>query len=548
MADPLLLDLNDSPGAVDFYCPKPTFSNPIPRDILDTNNPPPESYIPILRHFVSTGRARLFDLKVQIALLSRSSSERSKLCAELDLLALEVGKHEGALSPLRLFPPEMLSQIFAFTLPPHQRDVAASGDRLAQSAPWTISAVCARWRAITISNPCFWASIDYVSYQCLTNDIRFTNRLRLETQLRRSGELPLNIEFWTHDEITTDEDCRMLQIVCEHVGRWEVVFLHGHRELFEALEGFMEDRIALSMRELTFVFNYDEEVVPSLDIFQDAPRLRRVAINKEQWYPPVRMALPWMQLSQFGGSGTWGDHLYALRSANNIVECSLSIAGVAAVPPIRIFLPRLLRLSLSEAEFLQCLETPALVELYCAIAPPILPFFRRQRCHLRKLVLWQSQSDPSDTDLAPLLDAVPTVTNLTMRIPFAAEYARDFDFLSQPNMVPVLEQISCTLPFHYPIVETQNSFVQMVESRWQGGRLKIVNIACPTFAPGTPEHGTAPISRAGVFLFSWPLRPDAQCRSSRFVYGLLRRVIISMDRVHRYPFTLDTTSVRWSWQ
>ncbi|KAF8216807.1 hypothetical protein K438DRAFT_1558446, partial [Mycena galopus ATCC 62051] len=113
-------------------------------DVLGTNDPPLESHIPVLREFIFQGRARVAALDAEIALLQSSLDLLLKEKLELDA---KIPMHEGALSPLRRMPTEIMTHIFTFTLPPHQ---------LSASAPWTIGAVCARWRAIVVSQPCFW--------------------------------------------------------------------------------------------------------------------------------------------------------------------------------------------------------------------------------------------------------------------------------------------------------------------------------------------------------------------------------------------------------
>ncbi|KAJ7648562.1 hypothetical protein DFH06DRAFT_1095302 [Mycena polygramma] len=125
----------------------------VPRDILETNDPPLESQIPFLRDFVTRGRVRISLLEDEMALLQTSLDNLSK---ERDELVVEIRKHEGALSPLRRTPTEILSHIFIFTLPPYRLNH--------EPAPWTVSAVCARWRTIVISQPCFWTSIDLSDY------------------------------------------------------------------------------------------------------------------------------------------------------------------------------------------------------------------------------------------------------------------------------------------------------------------------------------------------------------------------------------------------
>ncbi|KAF8216948.1 hypothetical protein K438DRAFT_407872 [Mycena galopus ATCC 62051] len=205
------------------------------RTLLETNDPPLESQISVLRDYLSKKRARLAALDVRIELLQ---SSLNRLFDEKDELDAEILMHEGGLSLIRRMPTEIMSLIFAFTLPPHQPNTA--------SAPWTVSAVCARWRNITISQPCFWTFISY--------DLSFPiciEGLKYETQLSRSGQSLLDIEFIV-DELNewASDDEEILQIICKHVERWEIVSLYGPVELYQQLRHSIQHRLA-HLRKLT---------------------------------------------------------------------------------------------------------------------------------------------------------------------------------------------------------------------------------------------------------------------------------------------------------
>ncbi|KAJ7864031.1 hypothetical protein B0H13DRAFT_1088406 [Mycena leptocephala] len=444
----------------------PFSPTPAPNDILETNNPPLESEIPLLQDFVSRGRARMTVLDSRLALLQSSFS---KLLEERDELDIEIRKYEGALSPLRRLPTEIISLIFTFTLRLRVND---------ESAPWTVSAVCARWRATVIFQPCFWTSIDY------NHDVKSTNRFRLETQLQRSSELPLTIDFSTEDTSTLSSgDTHMLQILCKHARRWKRISVSGPGELYFKLATFIQDQLAL-LRKLTIEMEYDE--VPPLDIFANTPSLQEVTVNKLLWPYDADLVLPWSQLLRYFGSNTWDGHLRALQGATNLVDCSLEIQGTSALPLRPILLPHLLRLSLSQPEFLECLETPALLELYCDYNAAIHPFLRRQSCKLQKLAIGAraelfspaAGAQVDSAGLAHIIDAVPTITNLAFSHPLPIEFARA---LSSPTVAPALEYFSTVLPLDSP--DVQNHFMQVIESRWQAGRLKSVKVYCTDYAP-----------------------------------------------------------------
>ncbi|KAJ7656538.1 hypothetical protein DFH06DRAFT_1473720 [Mycena polygramma] len=422
----------------------PPFSPSLaPRNILETNDAPFDSQVPFLRDFVSRGRTRMIVLEYEMALLQASLD---KLAEERDGLDIEIRKHEGALSPLRRTPTEILSLVFSFTLSPDEEYV--------EPAPWTLSAVCARWRATVISQPCLWTSIN------LDHSRELTSIFRLETQLRRSGELPLEIEFSTEDTaLFTPEDVQRLRLVCRHARRWKILDISGPEELFTELQGLIQDQLAL-LWELTIEMQYDSDEVPSL-----------TWLRKSHWSHIVAF-----------GPNTWDGHLGALGIATNLVDCSLEIADddPSAVSTTPIVLPNLLRLFLSvHPAFLECLNTPALLELYCECAIPVLAFLHRQRCKLKKLVLWESSTPPDGTELTRIVEAVPTVTTLALPFSLPAQFILDF---SRPTMAPALEH------FITIVSEVQDHFTRAIQSRWQAGHLKSVKILLPLISSNMFER------------------------------------------------------------
>ncbi|KAJ7631302.1 hypothetical protein DFH06DRAFT_1479980 [Mycena polygramma] len=444
----------------------PPFSPSLaPRDILETNDAPFESQVPFLRDFVSRGRTRMIVLEYEMALLQASLD---KLAEERDGLDIEIRKHEGALSPLRRTPTEILSLVFSFTLSPDEEYV--------EPAPWTLSAVCARWRATVISQPCLWTSIN------LDHSRELTSIFRLEAQLRRSGELPLEIEFSTEDTaLFTPEDVHRLRLVCRHARRWKILDISGPEELFTELQGLIQDPLAL-LWELTIEMQYESDEIPSLKMFTDAPLLQRVTVNKGLWAFPVAMELPWSQLLRYVGSNTWDGHLGELSIATNLVDCSLELTDdePSAVSTTPIVLPNLLRLFLSvHPAFLECLDTPALLELYCECATPVLAFLHRQRCKIKKLVLWESSTPPDGTELTRIVEAGPTVTTLALPFSVPVQFILNF---SRPTMAPALEH------FLTVVSEDHDHFTRAIESRWQAGHLKSVKILLPLISSNMFER------------------------------------------------------------
>ncbi|KAF8183298.1 hypothetical protein K438DRAFT_1144213 [Mycena galopus ATCC 62051] len=291
----------------------------VSNDILETNDPPLESQIPLLRDFISGGRARMAALDAQIALIQ---SSLDKLLEEKDELDIEIWMHEGSLSVLRRIPPEIMSHIFALTLPPHDFD---------EPAPWTVSAVCRRWREIVVSQRSFWRYIDYNStfnppLHPMINHHRFVNRFRLNTQLSRSLPLPLNINFIAGPNWKT-EDFRMMHLLLWHASRWEAAAISGPQSLYRHVRSYFPDQFP-RLRELTIEFHYEGEI-PTFDMFTNAPLLQRAVVNQSLLSSPLQIQLPWSQLLRYAGSASWNGHLHDLQSAQNLVDCCLDIHGTS---------------------------------------------------------------------------------------------------------------------------------------------------------------------------------------------------------------------------
>ncbi|KAJ6480864.1 hypothetical protein C8R45DRAFT_831970, partial [Mycena sanguinolenta] len=134
---------------------KPVVPSAIPRDILDTNDPHPEYNFSSIREFISRGSARRAFLDAKIAPLK---AELDKLLEERDSLDKEIRKHEGAVSPLRGMPPEILSLMFTFASPPYTFANKTMNRYLMNmhEGPWVLSAVCSRWRSIVLAQPSLW--------------------------------------------------------------------------------------------------------------------------------------------------------------------------------------------------------------------------------------------------------------------------------------------------------------------------------------------------------------------------------------------------------
>ncbi|KAJ7464475.1 hypothetical protein FB451DRAFT_1263612 [Mycena latifolia] len=459
----------------------------ISSDILDTNDPPAEVDIPSIHEFIARGSARRTHLDTKIASLKASLDE---LLQDRDPLDTEIRKHEGAVSPLRRMPTELLSLIFKYTLPPHGHFPRVD------SGPWAIAAVCSRWRTIVLSQPTLWSTVvlDF------TDDPRpvIETAETLEAHLERSGGSPLDITFITWDEQhCAEHELEVLDILAYHCERWETVTLSGPEALYSRLASIRGCLPLLRELHISAYPHILEDECGPIDIFEFCPRLQEAFINAGPYHKTSPTApLPFSQLLRFSGSNPLPRHLGALRFASSLVDCILTCTEpMTVLPGSSLTLPHLLRLSVSQTKILDCLETPALQELYCcAQSSHLHSFLRRLRSRLQKLVV---PNTPATTDIPVLLHVARTITTLGLSLPIdlTPELFSTFTLAtpSDPaNALPTLTAISIRVIRDTSDVDydddalphlDQDLLMQMVEAQWQHGTWRSVKLYCPKFKP-----------------------------------------------------------------
>ncbi|KAJ7609005.1 hypothetical protein FB45DRAFT_707482, partial [Roridomyces roridus] len=114
---------------------------------------PEEAELDSIRSFASTTRARLAVLEEGIVELEDRLKQLQSERAALKALHEE---DSAILSPLRRVPPEILAEIFSWTLPGPDDGFALAGRKVKHS-PWILGHICRRWRAIALSTPSLWS-------------------------------------------------------------------------------------------------------------------------------------------------------------------------------------------------------------------------------------------------------------------------------------------------------------------------------------------------------------------------------------------------------
>ncbi|KAJ6541689.1 hypothetical protein B0H19DRAFT_1035866, partial [Mycena capillaripes] len=122
--------------------------------LLNTNEPPDGSEIIFIQSVISKTDARLAYLDDEISKLQH----KLKQLKEERASASSYKKRNGAiLSPLRRMPPELLGQIFSWSLIPIKNTALDPFDM--GHSPWVLTHISAHWRAISLSTPSLWSLV-----------------------------------------------------------------------------------------------------------------------------------------------------------------------------------------------------------------------------------------------------------------------------------------------------------------------------------------------------------------------------------------------------
>ncbi|KAJ7623808.1 hypothetical protein FB45DRAFT_115733 [Roridomyces roridus] len=151
--------------------------------LLSTNEPPPEG--PVLAYVhdvVSKTSLRLATVDKNITDLR---AHLKQLEDERSLLSDSLQKNISITSPLRRMPPEVLAEVFFWTLPEEYKEPA----KIDQS-PWVLGHICSRWRTIALSIPFLWSKF-YIA-RATDEPNLYPPLPMIETQIQRTRTLGIH--------------------------------------------------------------------------------------------------------------------------------------------------------------------------------------------------------------------------------------------------------------------------------------------------------------------------------------------------------------------
>ncbi|KAK7028995.1 hypothetical protein VNI00_008920 [Paramarasmius palmivorus] len=220
---------------------------------------------------------------------------------KLAILALETKRnrlkkkiegYRSLLSPIHQLPPEILFNIFKPLCDKTELE------RTKRPPALTVSAVCKRWRNISLSVPSLWSSFEIVLYTWKGHFQKLARLIQLF--LDRSKEALLTLVL--HLNLVPPSEPHLIEVlttIIQSSERWVSVtmsvgvseMLHRHI-VFSALKNRLPK---LEHLQIINAYIYDDDNLRELDCFSSCPALHNVTLRHVDLEPIL--VLPWNQIT-----------------------------------------------------------------------------------------------------------------------------------------------------------------------------------------------------------------------------------------------------------
>ncbi|KAJ7230273.1 hypothetical protein GGX14DRAFT_410330, partial [Mycena pura] len=315
------------------------------------------------------------DMDAHLALLDDEIARLKARVEQLEEERLAIGtrrqRNHAILSPLRRIPPEVLAEVFLWSLPPSYVDYER-GRYDVKESPWVLTHVCSRWRAIALSTSSLWSCI-VIAYSP-ENDSSSAYPLPLvKAHIQRSRQLA--VTFHSCETSDWEPQVEVFQCLAQHCGRWVELDMLVTSQLLPLLSGLRGQIPCLRKLYLEWDDSESHPGMQSIDCFETACSLVDLSIMPR--HIPINILLPVHQLNRYAMTAPWGAHQSFLTLASNLVEAWIVVDDQRWPEPSPITLPFLRRLSVSEPEVLDYITVPTLEEIALYVDGNDLDFQRR---------------------------------------------------------------------------------------------------------------------------------------------------------------------------
>ncbi|KAF9460269.1 hypothetical protein BDZ94DRAFT_1266426 [Collybia nuda] len=241
-----------------------------------------------IRNSLSLARKEVDSLNLEISLLrSTKQTPPNKLLADLAKKTEEIEVLQGAISPLKKIPHEILCEFFLYS--DDTMSLLKIPHRRMRAFPWALAQVCSHWRDILWGIPGVWENIR------IWDDVQDAEIPAVvdifQTILARSG-VQISLTAPHNDQLFT-------KLVLPNLNRLKglemVVDRDSFRTLFELPGGSVDSLISIN-------FHFGSGALPYLksNSFKTSPNLRKVTLTNNlgvRDWPNRLWCLPWAQLT-----------------------------------------------------------------------------------------------------------------------------------------------------------------------------------------------------------------------------------------------------------
>ncbi|KAJ7483350.1 hypothetical protein FB451DRAFT_104841 [Mycena latifolia] len=322
-------------------------------ELLNSNEPPQESDLGSIKLVSSKASMHLRCLDGEISRI-RDHDLLKELEEERSAVSNFLAQNDSILSPLRRMPPEILGDIFLWTLPSLYDVLGGCGFDVGRS-PWVLGHISSRWRAVALSTPSLWS---LVAIDCAISS--WCPLPMLETQIGRARNL--KIHFYGDEKSDSLPQISIFRSLAEHSSSWEELSIGVTADLLPLLATVRDHIPSLFRLWIQWEISQSQTAEEPIDVFHTAPSLLDAGINNHYRHLFVPILLPSHQLTRYENDAPWTVHQGILKLARNLVEARLAIFDDESSPEYGdiIELPCLHRLYVSHRAILEHLRTPAL--------------------------------------------------------------------------------------------------------------------------------------------------------------------------------------------
>ena len=277
-----------------------------------------------IRALITNGEACIEELHLHFPARDRvSAASQGK---ESQLLKI-IEAHRAVLSPVRYLPSEILQEIFLRYADNLRPNVAIA------TMPWHLGHISHRWRKIALSLPSLWDNIP--KFDIFEKPKRPYVRA-LICLIQRSGTSPtlkFDISGYPSLNLKKVSKSSIFKEIMLHSERIEQLRIEVNEATMQLFQGF-KGRLP-NLRILRVFLNAIE--APSLDIFENAPALRKVAIGGIV-PSSVKVFLPWSQITHFEEQLFHSDCIKVDRFLESLTIPAIEVMKIYCVEP---HIPRL---------------------------------------------------------------------------------------------------------------------------------------------------------------------------------------------------------------